>query len=75
MTMNDRFVVEADRRVVGVAVRSPGGYRFFSSDREFDRLEGRTFARARSLANSVARISRRLRRIPASDAGRQPAAN
>ena len=73
--MNDRFVVEADRRVVGVAVRAPGGYRFFSSDQAFDHLEGRTFARARSLANSVARISRTLRRLPTSGGGRQRAIN
>ena len=55
--VSDRFVVEADRKVVGVAVRSPGGYKFFSSDRAFGRLDGRTFARARSLTNAVAKIS------------------
>ena len=56
--MTDRFVVEADRRVVGLAVRSPGGFKFFSSDRTFSCLEGRTFARAKSLVNAVAKISR-----------------
>lgn len=60
--MSDRFVVEADRRVVGIAVRAPGGYKFFSSDAGYDRLEGRTFARARALANAVAKLSRRLGR-------------
>jgi hypothetical protein len=75
MTINDRFVVESDRRVVGIAVRSPGGYRFFASDEDFDQLEGRTFARARALASSVAKISRRLRRIPAPGTRRQPAIN
>lgn len=60
--MSDRFVVEADRRVVGIAVRSPGGYRFFSSDAAYSRLEGRTFARAKTLASSVAKITRAQRR-------------
>lgn len=62
--MSDRFVVEADRRVVGVAVRAPGGFRFFSSDAAYYPLEGRIFARAKTLASSVARISRAQRRTP-----------
>jgi hypothetical protein len=61
--MSDRFVVEADRRVVGVAVRSPGGFKFFSSDPAFAQLEGRIFARARSLTIAVNRIGRAQRRI------------
>lgn len=56
--ISDRFVVEADRKVVGVAVRSPGGFKFFTSDRAFGRLDGRTFARARALTSAVARMSR-----------------
>lgn len=55
---SDRFVVEADRRVVGVAVRGPGGFRFFSSDPAYRDLEGRTFPRARALAHSAAKIRR-----------------
>ena len=39
--MSDRFVVEADRRVVGVAVRVPGGFKFFSSDPHYLALEGK----------------------------------
>lgn len=59
--MSDRFVVEADRRVVGVAVRGPGGFRFFSSDPAYQGLEGRVFPRARAVARSVARIRRLVR--------------
>lgn len=66
--MSDRFAVEADRRVVGVAVRGPGGYRFFSSDPDFVGLESRTYPRARALARSVARLARARRR----EAGTQP---
>jgi hypothetical protein len=56
--MQDRFVVEANRRVVGIGVRVPGGFRFFSSDPAFLSLEGRTFTRARSLASKVAEFAR-----------------
>ena len=65
--VSDRFVVEADRRVVGIAVRAPGGYKFFSSDADYNRFEGQTFARARVLANAIAKLNRRLRRL--ADAG------
>ena len=69
--MSDRFVVEADRRVVGLAVRSAGGFRFFASDQAYAHLEGKTFARARALSNAVAKVSRSpLRRVVG---GEQPA--
>lgn len=57
--ISDRFVVEADRKVVGIAVRAPGGYKFFTSDAGYAGLEGRTFPRARALANAVAKLRRR----------------
>ena len=60
--MSDRFVVEADRRVVGLAVRVPGGFKFFSSDPDYLSLEGRTFARAKAMAHDVAQIAKKLRR-------------
>ena len=58
----DRFVVEADRKVVGVAVRVPGGFKFFSSDPDFNALEAQTFPRARVMVQRIAEIaqSRRL---------------
>ncbi|TMJ20855.1 MAG: hypothetical protein E6G94_00300 [Alphaproteobacteria bacterium] len=64
--MSDRFAVEADRRVVGVAVRAPGGFKFFSSEPAYFALEGRTFPRSRALAHSVSKIARKLRRGPGS---------
>jgi hypothetical protein len=60
--MSDRFVVEADRQVVGVAVRVPGGFRFFSSDPEFSRLEARTFKRIRGMIRRVTQVARARRR-------------
>ena len=55
--MSDRFAVESDRRIVGLAVRAPGGFKFFSSEPRFFALEGRIFPRFRALARSVARIA------------------
>jgi hypothetical protein len=67
--MSDSFAVEADRRVVGVAVRAPGGFKFFSSEPAYFVLEGRTFPRRRALARSVAEIAAKLRGQPQSRPG------
>lgn len=64
----DRFVVEADRKVVGIALRVPGGFRFFCSDPDFRSLESKIFRRARELVSRVAEFARarRPKRAPAS---------
>ncbi len=54
---SQRFAVEFDRRVVGVAVRVPGGFMFYSSDRDFDELEGRLFPRARAMSRRLAEVA------------------
>ena len=69
--MSDRFVVEADRKVVGLAVRVPGGFKFFSSDPDFKEMEAETFPRARSMARRVAKIAR-ARRLPPVGPDEQP---
>jgi hypothetical protein len=69
--MSDRFAVEADRRVVGVAVRVPGGFRFFASDPRFASLEGKTYRRARSVIQRAAQFARR--RLPRDPRGARPA--
>ena len=56
------FVIEADRTVVGVAVRVPGGFQFFSSDRDFRSLEGKVFRRARRLVHRATQLASRLRK-------------
>jgi hypothetical protein len=58
----DRFVVEADRRTVGIAVRVPGGFQFVCSDPDFRSLDSKVFRRARGLASSVADLARARRR-------------
>lgn len=56
--MSDRFLVEAGRKAVGVAVRVRGGFRFFCSDEAYRKLDGLTFARVRTLFGAVGQITR-----------------
>lgn len=60
--MTGHFVIEANRTVVGVAVRVPGGFQFFSSDNDFRSLEGKVFRRARGLVHRAKQLALRLRR-------------
>ena len=60
--MSSAFAVEVDRRVVGVAVRVPGGFKFFSSDPRFAAFEAKIFRKARSIGRRLARLARPLRR-------------
>lgn len=55
------FVVEAGRKVVGLAVRVPGGFEFFSSDSDYRALEGKTFRRGRAIVHRAAQLARSLR--------------
>lgn len=45
----DRFVVEVRKRVVGLAVKTAGGFRFFASDPRYADMEAELFPRARTL--------------------------
>lgn len=54
-----RFAVEFDRRVVGIAVRVPGGFMFFASDDDFEQLDGELFPRARAIARRLEKVSKR----------------
>ena len=59
--MLDRFVVEADRQVVGIGVRVAGGYQFFTSDPAFQFMEGKVFARAKTLHQRIRQAAKHLR--------------
>jgi len=59
---NQRFVVEFDRQPVGVAVRVPGGFMFFSSNDQYDEIDGRIFRRARALERELRKFARTKRR-------------
>lgn len=56
-----RFAVEFDRRVVGLAVRVPGGFMFFASDDDFKHLDGKLFPRARAIARGLEKALKRKR--------------
>jgi hypothetical protein len=58
----DRFVVEAERRVVGIAIRVPGGFRFVASDPDFYAVDRKVFPRARVLVNRIAEFGRAVRK-------------
>ena len=64
--MSERFVVEADRKVVGVAVRCAGGYRFYASEDGFFQLENRQFASVRALTSAAGRLARARGAAPGS---------
>lgn len=61
----DRFVVEADKRLVGITVSVPGGFQFMCSDPEFRSMDRKIFRRARTVASSVAQLARAQRAISA----------
>ena len=63
---SQRFAVEFDRRTVGIAVRVPGGFMFFSSSDDFDALDGRLFPRARAIERQLRKIAG-LERRPAAE--------
>jgi len=57
--ITQRFTVEFEHRTVGIAVRLPGGFMFYSSDPRFDELDGRMFPRARAIERSLRRIAKK----------------
>lgn len=54
-----RFAVELKRRTVGIAVRLAGGFVFYASDKAFEEMDGRTFARAREIERQLKKIAKR----------------
>lgn len=53
---SQRFAVEFDRRTVGIAVRVPGGFMFFASSDDFERLDGRLFRRVRAMERELKKV-------------------
>ena len=64
---SQRFAVEFESRTVGIAVRVPGGFMFFSSTDDFEELDGRLFSRARAIERQLRKVAqtRRDRRAAA----------
>jgi hypothetical protein len=63
--ITQRFTVEFDRRTVGIAVRVPGGFMFYSSDDDFREMDGRLFPRARAIERQLNRTAKRRNRLNA----------
>jgi hypothetical protein len=62
--MTQAYIIEIDSCTVGIVARSERAFRFFSSDRAFDSLEGREFSSARE-AERAAKALLRMRQHPA----------
>jgi hypothetical protein len=60
--ITQRFTVEFDRRTVGIAVRVPGGFIFYSSDDRFEEVDGQMFPRARAIERELRRVVKRSKR-------------
>ena len=45
--MSNAYIIEIEDRAAGIVAKDGHGYRFFSSERIFDSLEGRGFRSAR----------------------------
>jgi hypothetical protein len=59
--MPNAYIIEIEDRAAGIVTKDGRGYRFFSSERIFDGLEGREFRSARD-AERAARTLLRERR-------------
>ena len=51
--MSDRLIVEANRRVVGVAMRVPRGFQFFASDPAFTSPQAKVRRRLKAMFGRV----------------------
>lgn len=59
---NQRFVVQLDRRTVGIAVRVPGGLIFYASDDDFEEMDGCIFKRARAIERQLIKVAGKQQR-------------
>jgi len=60
--MPNAYIIEIQNRTAGIVTRDAHGFRFFSSERIFDSLEGRQFRSARDAERAArALLSERYR--------------
>jgi hypothetical protein len=57
--MSSHFLVEANHRIVGLAVRVRGGFRFVASDQRFRALDGKVYPKLRTIDRLAALLSAR----------------
>lgn len=54
--MTESFVIEVGRKVVGIAVRNGGDFRFYSSEHDFVPLENASYRRLRDVERAAANV-------------------
>lgn len=59
--MSNAYIIEVSDRAAGIVVADDSGFRFFSSDRAFDALEGGYFGSARAAERAVKALLNRRR--------------
>jgi hypothetical protein len=66
-TQSNAYIIEIYDRAAGIITRDERGFRFFSSERLFDSLEGRQFRSAREAERAARAVfSERSRRLNSS---------
>jgi hypothetical protein len=61
--MTQAYIIEIESRTAGIVARDVRGYRFFSSDRTFDGLEGREFRSARDAERAARTLLHQRRHL------------
>jgi hypothetical protein len=62
--MSKAYIIEVHQRTAGIVASEGSGFVFFSSDRAFDRLEGREFRSARDAERAVRALLGEANRHP-----------
>ena len=61
--MSNAYIIEIDDQAAGIVTKDGRGYRFFSSERIFDSLEGHQFRSARDAERAARALLRERRRL------------
>ncbi len=64
--MSKAFIIEVHHRTAGIIAGNEGEFRFFSSRREFDRLDGQEFRSAREAERAATALVSGARHQPSS---------
>jgi hypothetical protein len=62
--MTKAYIIEVHDRTAGIIARDAQGFRFFSSERLFDSLEGRQFRSAREAERAARAVFSDRRHLP-----------
>ncbi|MBB4259930.1 hypothetical protein [Bradyrhizobium sp. CIR3A] len=61
--MPNAYIIEIHDHTAGIVARDAGGFRFFSSERLFDSLEGREFRSARDAERAARAVFSKRRHL------------